>query len=871
MGRSTKGGRRTLAEVLLARRGAVYTPEGTAPVSGGAPPVPAGLGIPLLETDLLDRGFLLAPGLRRALGALDTTTLAGEGTALLAAVDSALGADRDHTPLFRDFPHSTPHDTDAFYVDRVLTLLLQAPEQPCVLCGTDGTVRPVRPCAHLVCGACFDGADLSACPVCHRRIDADSPFLRPSRPRPAAAPDRALPARTRILAHGGGPAARAADAAAELAALLARPNALGPQDTDDLAVLLDEAGDRADTSWLPGEIPGRETKARLLAWLLHDPGHHTTTVPAAVRLITTATDVLRLLVVGSGGDPGLTEPPRFGPVPRPLRRALLGALDALDPVLLTEDLLRHPKAWLHAAERLHPFEKAGRHPRTALGFAVLRGLRLTDDALSRTLRDTARGLPHIDASGDRVTVRSWTARVEAAVAAADVTTALDLLARRPGELLRRLDHLLRLTTDGPAAEAVTTVLEKAVPGAAPAVLVSALGALRARHRGEGAAGERVFFPKGAAAKPHIEPERRDPLPPGAAARAVEILDGEVLRRAGELPRAAVAVVDTALAGLIAPFGERTASRALHTLPRGSELPLPDGRTVRLFLHWMDNPGPDGDDLDLSAALFDAAWRHLGTCDYTNLRYGTDAAVHSGDLTSAPPPAGASEFIDLDLDRLDRAGVRHLVVAVFSYSDTPFTELPEAFAGLMVRDGPGGSGPVFDPRQVEQRFDLTSPARASVPLVIDVAARTLRWLDVVRGVTGTRHAVHRHVNHLTTLGRSLTGLFASGARVGLLELAVRHAAARARTVVLRHPDGTATVYRRRDTEDAGAFAGRIGTPDDDPGPVSGADGPQLGYLLHGDADLPAGSEVYALYPGALDARTVRLLTASDLVTSLAPAP
>ncbi|MGV9310656.1 MXAN_6230/SCO0854 family RING domain-containing protein [Streptomyces sp. NPDC003691] len=862
------GGRRTLAEILLARRGAVYTPTPAVSTTATATAAVPGPGVPLLETDLLDRGCLLSPGLRAALGALDDTALAAEGAALLAALDAGLGADRDHTPLFRDFPHSVPHDTGAFFVDRVLTLLFQTPEQPCVLCGEDGTVRPVAPCAHLVCGSCFDGADFSACPVCHARIEPGSPFLRPPRPRPAADPGRALPARTRILAHGGGPAERAADAAAELGALLARPTALGPADTDDLITLLDAAGDRADTSWLPADVPGRETKARLLAWLLDDPAHHDTTLPAAVRLITTATDVLRLLVVRSGGDPGLTAPPRFGGVRRPLRRALLTALDALDPESMTEDLLRHRRTWLHAAERLHPFENAARHPRAALAFAVLRGLRLSGDPLSRILSETAGALAHFDTTGGRVTLWTRTARAEAACAAGDVPTAAALLARRPGELVRRLDHLLRLAPGETVADAVVTTLEKTVHEVAPAVLVSALGALRVRAAATGPAAERVHFPKGGAAKPHVQPDGRAPLPPGAAARAVAVLDGELLRRAAGLPHTEVAVLDTAIGGLMVPFGERTASRSLRTLPRGSELALPDGRTVRLFLHWTERPG-ETVDLDLSAALFDADWKRIGTCAYTSLRYGTDAAVHSGDLTSAPPPDGSSEFIDLDLVRLAEAGVRHAVVVVFSYSNTPFAELPEAFTGLMVRDRPGGEGPVFDPRQVEQRSDLATPERLCVPLVIDVTARTMRWLDVVGGVTGSSHSVERHTNLLAVLGRSLTGLFASGARVRLLELAVRHAAARARTVVLRQPEGTAAAYRRRADESPAAFAGRIGTPDHEGAPEPGTPAPGLAFLLRGDPDIPAGAEVYALYPGALDARTVRLLAASDLVTSLTP--
>ncbi|MER5786470.1 MXAN_6230/SCO0854 family RING domain-containing protein, partial [Streptomyces mobaraensis] len=698
-------------------------------------------------------------------------------------------------------------------------------------------------------------------PLVRARSDPAPPFLLPTAPRRAAGPGPALPARLRVLSHGGGPDALEAAARAELTALLSRTGALSPQDGDDLDDLLADRH-RTALDWLPKDVPGRETKARLLAWLLADPAAHPVTLPAATALITTATDVLRLLAVRSGGDAGLVDVPRFAAVPRPLRRALLAVLDGLDPLLVAEDLRRHAGLWKRAAERLHPFEHADRYPRAALAFADLRGFRLTDDALSARLRAVC---PADARTGTRVALPGWAARVETALAAGDVDTALPLLARRPGELLRRLDHLLRLA-DGAGedrTDAILTALGPAAARVSPAVLLSALGALRTRAAGDGR--DRVFFPKGGTARAHLVPDGRAPLPAATVGRVVDLLTGELLRRAGTLPPTEVAVVDAALDGVVAPFTERTASRALVTLPRGSRLPVPEGRTLRLFLHWTESPASGRTDLDLSTAFFDASWRHVGTCDYTNLRFRKTAAVHSGDLTSAPPPDGASEFVDLDLGKLAKAGVRYVVAVVFSFNSVPFEELAEGFAGLMVRDEPGGRGSVFDPRQVEQRFDLTGRAHACVPLVVDVAERTMRWLDVVKGVTGTYHAVHRHADDLALLGRGLTELFGSGARVGLGELARLHAAARARTVVVRWGEGTRRAYRRRDGEDVVCFARRIGSADED-GPV-GVPAPGLAFLYHGDVEPAPGAEVFALHPRGLAAGAVRLVAAADVVAAL----
>ncbi|MFF8786748.1 MXAN_6230/SCO0854 family RING domain-containing protein [Streptomyces sp. NPDC015125] len=848
----------TLPAVLLARRGSVYLPSST-----GRPTLETQAGVALLEAELLERGYLLSAGLRQVLTELDADTLTAQGRALLADIDNALGADRDHTPLFRGFPETTPNDTLAFYAERVLTVLLQAPNQPCVLCGTENSVQAVSPCAHLICHTCFDGTDFSACPICHRKLDADEPFLRPQRAQPSSRAGRALPTRLRVLSHGGDYTARSGDAGHELDALLSRNGALSPQDADDLAVLL-ETRDQTDLAWLPSEIPGREIKAIVLSWLLADSTVYEVTLPALSSRLTTATDILRLLAVRSGGDAGLVDMPRLTAVPRPLRRALLSVLDNLSPALAAEDMHRHPVAWKRAAERLHPFEYATRYPNAALIIAALREFRLTSDSFSQQLRNTAQNLPAVTAT-TKITLPLWASKVETALANNDIAAAVPLLAQRPGELLRRLDHLLRLTqTHEDGANDVLSAVEKALGHVSPAVLLSALGEIRTRAR-KGA--DRVYFPKGGA-KAHIVDDERPPLSAHLVDRAVRIMTDEVLRRTSQLPPVDTAVIDAALDGVIAPFAERSFSRALMTLPRGSELAVPAGQTVRLFLHWMESDTSGRTDLDLSTALFSSDWSHVGTCDWTNLRYERNAAVHSGDLTSAPAPRGASEFVDLDLGKLAAAGVRYVIASVFSYNNVAFDDLDEAFAGLMVRDDTAEDEDAFDPRQVEQRFDLTGRARASVPMVIDVVGRTMRWLDVVQAVTGTNHAVHRHANTLATLGAGLTGLFASGARVSLGELATWQASGRANTVAIRHIDDSVSVYQRRTDEAVAAFAARIGTPEVDRDTDVDINEAQLAYVLRGDLSLPSGSEAFALYPGALDAGRVNLLAASDLLNALA---
>ncbi|MFQ6195671.1 MXAN_6230/SCO0854 family RING domain-containing protein [Streptomyces sp. NPDC000405] len=806
----------TLHAVLLRRARTVYVDHEPSPPAAVSDPAVAA-GLTALEGELLDRGHTLTEPLRTALAGAGARALADTGRSLLHAIDAQLGADRTHMPLFRGFPRSVPKDTDALFVDRVFSLLLQRPEQPCVLCGTVGAVLPVSPCAHLVCRSCWDGADYTGCPLCHRRVDRTDPFLRLAESAEIGA-GRSFPeGPLRLLVLG---TSRTADAAAELAGLLARATPLSPQERDDVKVLLAHA-EPGGLGWLPDGVPVRETRALVFGTLLRDGGPATVT---AVRerlpeLLTTATDVLRLLWVWSGGEADLLSAPRLRGMPRGLRRELLAVLDGFAPPSLVEDLLRHPEAWKRAAELLHPFEGHARHPRAALAFAALRGTDVSGTgALSEALLRTAAEHPEaVVVRGARIVARTWAGRVEEALRHGDAAGAVALLARRPGELVRRLDQLLRVYGGEELAPELGAALERGLPSVGPGPLLGALGALRGRHL---PSSRRVFFPRGRVGRAQGVDDVRPPLPAPLVARVAGLLEAEVVRRLGAASRYGLAVLDPGLAALAAPFAERSSAASLVAVPRGSELRLPGGGVLRLFLHWTE---PEGTrvDLDLSVAFFDEQWRAVGLCDYTRLRYGGDAAVHSGDLTSAPPPDGATEYVDLDLPALAEAGARYAVPVVFSYNDVPFDELPDAFAGFMTVSCAGERDATYDPRAVRQRFDLAGESRICAPMIVDLADGRALWTDVhLPGDSGV-HDLGRHGNAMGALARDLWNHFTGGARVTLWDVACWHAAARCdETIVVRRVDASGADEPAGNGQDAGrAGTGEPGADGRNPGRAS----------------------------------------------------
>ncbi|MEV7596797.1 MXAN_6230/SCO0854 family RING domain-containing protein [Kitasatospora sp. NPDC089797] len=884
---------------LLRRHGQVLVAPGAA---AGEPDPWTARGLVALEADLVQRGHVLTKPLRDALGRLRPADLAEAGTRLLAGIDALLGTDRRHRPLFRRFPEGVPSHAHADYSALIRGHLLCQADQLCLLCersSLEAGIGALAPCAHLVCGDCYqDLADDGAphCPLCRTplddcgRLDPDTRAARKA--ARGLTPDRPLvPLR---LADATNPAALTG---AALAALLARRTPLGPQDREDLALLLDRAPADPD-GWLPAAIPVRETRATVLAALLRrDPER---TRPLLADHLTTATDVLRLLWAWSGVEPDLLPETarglRLRNLPRPLRRDLLAVLDALPAGTLAEDLRRHRAAWLRAGELLHPYEHRARFPYAAAAFAVLRQTDLDRHGLGPELREAPAPLRVRETPGShpRLTVETFAARVEHALARGELSTAVRLLSRRPGDLVRRLHHLLRVHAAWRPGEPLPVDLAEALPAAlravAPGPLLGAYGRLRGpRRTGE----RRLYFPRGRVAAAQTRRDWGTAVPDALAAPVCALIEAELLRRAGrsadDTGRHQVAVLDAGLADLVVPFAERASARTLVAVPRGSVQRLPDGQHLRLFVHWMQRP-QQRVDLDLSVAFYDEEWRFTGLCDYTRLVAGPRAAVHSGDFTTAPPPHGATEFVDLDLRALGGTGARYAVVVVFSYNDIPFEDLTDAFAGFMAltpSEAARRRTGSFHPRSVRQRLDLAGDARICVPMIVDLGTRAYTWTDLNVGAAAGFQNLHRHRDRIGALASSVLTHFAPGTRATLWDLAAAAAAAGGDEVWVRDRDGRGLDrYHRGADEPVADFAERVRgrhasdhrteRPADDTARLIAerlAGARAFAALVHADVPVPAGVEgmLYRLYPGRLDAAadTLERITAGELTARFAP--
>ena len=514
--------------------------------------------------------------------------------------------------------------------------------------------------------------------------------------------------------------------------ICASKTSISAQDREDLAWFVAHYGEDV-APLLPPEMPSKENRAIVGALLLGAK------LPVAAEFLrvnfTTATDILRLAVALSDGDVSLATPSKFGPLSRPMRRQIVALMENCGA--LEEDLRRHKMRWIRLAERLHIGEFADKFPRA---FAAINTLR----------------------NGN---IETFAGRVQRQVEQSDVGGALELLSARPGELARRLDHLLRL--DSSRADETLDAFEKAAAKVATPVLLQVKAHFE--HRNDGAT-LRTFFPKGQIAKVQAIENQLPALDAAICARVGAICEATLVERFAQLPALGACYLAPEMENYLVPFSQRSAAKALRTLVRGSKLALPDADTLRFFLWWKN--GYERTDLDLSAAFFDMEWQYVDVVSYYNLK--NFGGHHSGDIVDAPD--GAAEFIDVSRARLAEKKVRYVVMNVMSYTAQPFCDLPECFAGWMPRTKPN-SGEIFEPKTVADRIDIASDTRICLPAVFDLHKNEAVWLDIALKNQPTFNNVENNLSGVSLMARALTDL----PKTTLHELFSLHVRARGESV------------------------------------------------------------------------------------------
>lgn len=485
-----------------------------------------------------------------------------------------------------------------------------------------------------------------------------------------------------------------------------------PQDREDVKWFVSQYRDSI-SRLLPEKIPCKENLAIVGAELIRSTIGLESEVGKHVQ---TATDVLRIAVAMSDGDVSLATASKFGKFARRERALLLSWVERAGN--RTEDMLRWKPRWVRLGERLHPGEYAKHFPQTAAAFDVLRNNR---------------------------PFHTFKSQIELGLSEKNTASVLELLDTRPGELARRLDHLVRIS---PNPQAVVARFSDRAASVSTPVLLQVL--THFRHRSEPTS-LRTFFPKGQVGNLFATEERLPELPTELPLELTAICERALVDRFAKLPPLGKCYLDSRLKDYLVPFSQRSASKSLRTLVRGSRLPLSTCTTLRFFVWWKN--GRSRVDIDLSAAMYDTKYQYIDTLAYYNLK--NFGAHHSGDIVDAPK--GASEFIDIDVERCKAKRVRYVIMCLNSYTEQPYCDLPECFAGWMARQSPN-SGEVFEPKTVVDKIDVASDTRVCLPAIFDIVNQEVIWADVaLAGNPRFANNVQNNLSGVSLMLRAMTQL------------------------------------------------------------------------------------------------------------------
>lgn len=466
--------------------------------------------------------------------------------------------------------------------------------------------------------------------------------------------------------------------------------------------------DKEDLEWIfknmqvkfPDEIPLKENAALIGKLCLEN--YPLATAKDIQKYFKTATDVLRLITAMSDGDISLATNTKFRSFKRKERRLLLELLQNCGAI--EEDMLRYKNRWIRVGERLHPSEYSeAQYGKVITAFNKLR---------------------------NGIKIETFAGKVTKAIETEDYKSALMLLKKRPGELARKLDQLLRSTNDKNAV--VNTFKDVASEVSTPVLLQVKEHFANRTEKLE----SRVFFPKGNLARCHCIENTLPDIDEKYCNAILKICENALIENYKSNDFLGNVYLSEEFKRYIVPFSQRSASKTLKTIVRGSRLPIADNtKALRAFI-WWTNCEKSRVDIDLSAAIFDENWKYMERVSYTNLRSDRYKACHSGDITNGGvvDGDGVSEFLDTDIDSVVKYGARYIVYQVYSFTGQKYSDMPHAMFGWMNREDVK-SGEIYEPKTVEQKMDLTSQSTVCIPVIFDCVSREVIWCDMSLSLDG----------------------------------------------------------------------------------------------------------------------------------------
>ena len=541
--------------------------------------------------------------------------------------------------------------------------------------------------------------------------------------------------------------------------LITSKTSLSETDRADMIWLIQNIG--FSVSELPDEIPFKENVA-VICKIIMDNTSEVEWYSILHKYLKTATDILRFVTYLSDGDVSLASDTKYKSLPRKQRRLILKLLDNAGNI--EEDMKRHETKWIRLGEVLH----AGEYKQFNNAYTAFDKLR------------------------NNGKIETFGGKVNKFLDDKNIVDAICSLEFRPGEFARRLDSLLR---DYPSD---STFIIESFKNVANNISVPVLLQVREhfawRHEKNDS---RVFFPKGQLAKCYTIENELTSIDRDSCNRIMEVCVDAIIEQFKSKESLGKVYIDNSIKGYCIPQSQRSASKSLKTVTRGSRLPIgKNTKSCRGFIWWTNCDENNTDywygsrvDIDLSAAILDENFKYVSHVSYTCLRCEKFRGYHSGDITNGGSVNGdgVCEFIDVDIDSVVKNGGRYIIYQVYSYNGQKFSDMPHAMFGWMEREDVN-SGEIFEASTVEQRIDLTAETTTAIPVLFDCVTREYIWMDVAGNINGMNRYCANLEGNLSGVSAMCYGIV-KGHKPQMYDLAVINALSRGSIVEDRNDADT----------------------------------------------------------------------------------
>lgn len=409
-----------------------------------------------------------------------------------------------------------------------------------------------------------------------------------------------------------------------------------------------------------------------------------------------ATTLLRVYSAYCGGDEGLKENTVFK---NPSSRQVRLLSNTLDNCYNLEEAFKIDREkWLRLLFFLNPLTERNMKLRPNLGkYAFL-------------LRNNPKEL------------RTFNSRVEELLGKKDVQV-LELLKKRPKAFMRRLDHTVRIF----GMDAISKWLETNPDLSSSVSTYNHFTDRDKKQDGRGA----VLAGQGASNV--VTYDAQEPLDTKLVSNIKNILLNKIQTTKNNELKEKKVFIDRALYYRPLAINNRASSLSLDGKANGSVEIVPEGNTVRMYVHWTDRH-----DIDLSALMLttDNEFTKVGWDSY----HQNGGVVYSGDNTGYGPKN--AEYMDITPSNLPKNAEWIILEARIYRGPNNFAGFTECRTGWMLREEPE-SNELWLPETIDHSILLNNKAKTAFAMAFHAPTRSIVYLDLAMGanqVSGKEDAV-----------------------------------------------------------------------------------------------------------------------------------